>query len=267
MSVHLDGVSAEYGGVNGIGAPVLFGVSMSVNKGEVVGVIGPNGAGKSTLIKLLTRGLKPSSGSITLEGRQLESFGRFELARHLAVVPQTTVLPVGFRVAEVVAMGRTPHLGLFGAMRLADKTVIDWALLTTETKPLASRHVETLSGGEKQRVVFARALAQQAHYLLLDEPTNHMDLKYQLDVLAYARQFATAGGGVLVVLHELNLAARSCDRLVVLKEGHVYAQGSPDKVLTADIISQVFGASVRVLDDDGVPVVVPSVATGSSWLA
>ncbi len=259
MSIEATGVSAEYRDPNGSPVPVLFGVSLTVAPREVVGIVGPNGAGKSTLLKLLTRQLRHFSGGMTLDGRPLEAFGRFELARHLAVVPQTTALPAGFLVAEVVAMGRTPHLGLFGAMKAADRAAVDTAMTTTDTLQFRHRHVETLSGGEQQRVVFARALAQEARYLLLDEPTNHMDLKYQVDLLAYARGFAAGGGGVLVVLHDLNLAARSCDRLVVLKGGHVYAQGSPAEVLTAEVIAESFGAHVRVLDDDGTPVIVPAV--------
>lgn len=257
MTIEMADVSAEYRGSNGAGAPVLSGVSLTVRAGEVVGVIGPNGAGKSTLLKLLTRQLEPRSGHITLGGRPLQSFGRFELARHLAVVPQTTLLPAGFRVWEVVAMGRTPHLGLLGALSATDMAVVEGALTAADLHRFAQRRVETLSGGEQQRVVFARALAQQARFLLLDEPTNHMDLRYQVDLMSYARHQAAAGAGVLVVLHDLNLAARTCHWLVVLNAGRVHALGQPAEVLTTEIISDVFGAAVRVLSDGGTPVVVP----------
>lgn len=257
MSVLMNGVSAEYRSNGAAAKRVLDDVSLSLNPGEVLGVIGPNGAGKSTLLKLLTRRLPASSGEITVEGRPLATFGRFELARKLALVAQAPVLPHGFRVTEVVTMGRAPHLGLFGAVGTADRAAVHAALAATDTERFAGRRVETLSGGEQQRVVFARALAQEPRYLLLDEPTNHLDLRYQVELLAYARAEAGAGVGVLVVLHDLNLAARSCDRLVVLEGGRRVAEGAPAQVLTPDLIERVFGASVRVIDDAGTPVVVP----------
>lgn len=257
MSIRMTGVSAEYRANGAPGKRVLDQVSLNLDPGEVVGVIGPNGAGKSTLLRLLTRRLTPTTGSITVAGRPLADFGRFELARHLALVAQAPVLPDGFRVTEVVTMGRAPHLGLFGATKPADAAAVADALAVTDTERFAPRRVETLSGGEQQRVVFARALAQQPRYLLLDEPTNHLDLRYQVELLGYARSQAAAGVGVLVVLHDLNLAARSCDRLLVLKGGRLVAQGAPADVLTAELIWDVFGARVRVIEDDGVPVVVP----------
>ncbi len=257
MSLRVNGVGAEYRANGAPARRVLRGVSLELAGGEVVGVIGPNGAGKSTLLKLLTRRLAPTEGSITLAGRPLSEFGRFELARHLALVAQAPVLPGGFRVREVVAMGRAPHLGLFGVTGPADAAAVAAALDVTDTERFALRRVETLSGGEQQRVVFARALAQQPRYLLLDEPTNHLDLRYQVELLSYARAQAEGGVGVLVVLHDLNLAARSCDRLLVLSDGELVAQGAPRQVLTAGLVREVFGAQVRVIDDGGTPVVVP----------
>lgn len=258
MSFRVLGVSAEYRANGAPAKRVLDGVNLELTGGEVVGVIGPNGAGKSTLLKLLTRRLAPTEGSITLAGRTLAEFGRFELARHVALVAQAPILPEGFRVAEVVRMGRAPHLGLFGAIGPADAAAVADALHATDTERFAARRVETLSGGEQQRVVFARALAQQPRYLLLDEPTNHLDLRYQVELLSYARAQAEAGVGVLVVLHDLNLAARSCGRLLVLADGRVVAEGPPRQVLTAELVREVFGAQVRVIDDQGTPVVVPS---------
>ena len=266
MSLRVDQVSAEYRPNGAPGKRVLEGVSLHLAPGEVVGVIGPNGAGKSTLLRLLTRRLEPSAGSITLAGRALADFGRFELARHLALVAQSPVLPVGFRVAEVVSMGRAPHVGLFGVTSQADRAAVAAALEATDTARFGARPVETLSGGEQQRVVFARALAQQPRYLLLDEPTNHLDLRYQVELLGYARAQARAGVGVLVVLHDLNLAARTCDRLLVLDGGRLVAEGAPSAVLTADLIGSVFGARVRVLDDAGTPVVVPEFGLADAGL-
>ena len=257
MSVELRGVSAAYPQAGGALRPVLAGVSLRLAPGEVVGVLGPNGAGKSTLLRLLTRRLTPTAGSVTVDGRALASYGRFQLARALALVEQAPVVPAGFLVREVVAMGRTPHLGLFGTPGRADEAVVEAALAATDTARFAERRVETLSGGELQRVVFARALAQRPRYLLLDEPTNHLDLRYQVELLAYARAQAAAGVGVLVVLHDLNLAARSCDRLVVLAGGRKVAEGAPAEVLSEGLLREVYGAAVRLLHDDGVPVVVP----------
>lgn len=257
MSLEVEGVSAAYGANGGVSRPVLRGVSLTVQPGEVVGLLGPNGAGKSTLIKVITKTLKPLEGTVTLRGRELSSYGRFELARELAVVEQKPVLPRGFSVREVVAMGRTPHLRLFGVPSERDRLAVEDALDATELSGLAKRRVETLSGGEVQRVIFARALAQQPRHLLLDEPTSHLDLKYQVELLQYARQQARGGVGVLVVMHDLNLAARSCDRLLMLSAGLVVAEGRPEEVLDEGLIKRVYGAHVRVGEIAGAPVVVP----------
>src|SRR5690606_16421910 len=147
--------------------------------------------------------------------------------RKVALVAQAPEVPVGYRVREMIAMGRAPHLGLFGSPRARDAAVIEHAMAVTETTAFAARFVETLSGGERQRVVFARALAQEPGYLLLDEPTNHLDLRFQVELLRHARAQAAAGLGVLLVIHDLNLAARACDRLVLLDGGHVVAEGAP----------------------------------------
>lgn len=261
MSLRFDGVSAAYAANGRVGRRVLDAVSLELRPGQVVGVVGPNGAGKSTLLRLASGRLAPLSGAVTLGGRSVQEYGRFELARSLAVVAQTPAVPAGFRVRDVVAMGRAPHLGLFGAPGAADKAAIDAALATTGTLAFQQRRVETLSGGELQRVVFARALAQQPRYLLLDEPTNHLDLRYQIELLTYARRQAAEGVAVMLILHDLNLAARSCDSLVVLQGGHKVAEGAPALVLTADLIADVYGARVRLLDDDGVPVVVPDLGS------
>lgn len=259
MSIVAVGLSASYGAVTASGRPrpALRGLSFSVAPGEVLGVVGPNGSGKTTLMRILTRRLEPSGGCVSIDGRDLASFGRFELARTVALVAQAPEVPAGFSVTAVVAMGRAPHLGLFGVPGPEDDEAVSEALRATDTERFASRRIETLSGGERQRVVFARALAQQPHYLLLDEPTNHLDLKYQVELLRYGREQAINGVGLLVVLHDLNLAARSCDRLLVLKEGELVVEGPPAEVLEPSLIAEVFGAEVRVLEDGGVPVIVP----------
>jgi iron complex transport system ATP-binding protein len=202
-----------------------------------------------------------SAGTVEVDGTPLAALGSFGLARRIAVVEQNPVLPAGFTVRDVVAMGRTPHQGLFGAATTESEAAIRQALARTGTAELATRSVDTLSGGESQRVVLARALAQAADHLLLDEPTNHLDLRHQLEVLSFARQAAAAGAAVLLVLHDLNLAARVSDRVVMLAHGQVVADGPPAEVLTARTVSDVYGTPVRVLSDDGVPVVLPRLGT------
>ena len=239
---------------------VLRGVSFELNAGEVLGVVGPNGAGKSTLIGLLTRLLKPAAGSITLDNAPLKSLGRMALARRVAVVPQTSGLPADYTARAIVMMGRTPHLGFLRAERAQDEMIVDAALRRTHTLTFAERELASLSGGERQRVLLARALAQEPRYLLLDEPTNHLDLRYQAEVLRFVRHEVKNGLAALVVLHDLNLAARACDRVLVLSDGEVKAAGAAADVLRHDLIQQVYHTSVSVFNDpDGVPVVMPDI--------
>lgn len=242
------------------GAPfVLDAVDLQVAPGEVVGLVGPNGAGKSTLLRVVTRLVKPVSGGCSIDGVKVGRLSRQALARSVALVAQSPEVPAGFRVREVVAMGRAPHLGLFGAPTVVDEAAVERALEATETTAFADRFVETLSGGERQRVVFARAIAQEPRYLLLDEPTNHLDLRFQVELLRHARAQAAAGLGALLVVHDLNLAARSCDRLVLLDAGRVVAAGAPEQVLRTDTLSSVFRADVEVLGGPDGPVVIARV--------
>jgi iron complex transport system ATP-binding protein len=241
----------------GAGAPpALDGVDLVVAPGEMVGLIGPNGAGKSTALRVLAGLVKPTAGEGRLDGRPLAGYSRLALARSIALVAQAPEVPVGFLVREVVAMGRAPHLGLFGTFGPRDEEVVAGALAATATSGFAGRQVETLSGGESQRVVFARALAQEPAFLLLDEPTSHLDLRYQVELLRYARAQAATGVGVLLVIHDLNLAARSCDRLALLEAGRLVAVGSPAEVLVESTIERVFRAPVDVLPGER-PVIVP----------
>ena len=251
MSLVISGVTAGYPG-----RTVLEGVDLTLKGGDSVALVGPNGSGKSTLLKLITGRLEPQAGTVKIDGREVGRIGGFELARTVALVAQEPRTPAGYLVEDVVAMGRTPHQGLFGAWSRADSAVVESALRDTNTLGLRRRRVETLSGGERQRVVLARALAQQAGYLLLDEPTNHLDLRYQLELLAFARREAARGTGVLSVLHDLNLAARVAERIVLLADGAVLADGPPTAVLEPELLRAAYGAEVAVLHDDGVPVVV-----------
>jgi iron complex transport system ATP-binding protein len=238
---------------------VVRGLSFALRPGEVLGVVGPNGAGKSTVIKLLTRVLTPSAGAVTLDGVPVRRFSRLELAKRVAVVPQAGELPGAFRAIDLVMMGRTPHLGFLAPEREADHEIVERAMRRTDVWQFRERTLVELSGGERQRVLLARALAQEPRYLLLDEPTNHLDLKYQVEVLRFVRREAKSGIGALIVLHDLNLSARICDRLLVMEGGRCVAEGLPAEVLTEARLREVYRAEVTVFAQpgSGAPVVLP----------
>lgn len=252
MSLSVRAVRAGYGE-----GDVLRGLDLELLPGEVLGVIGPNGAGKSTLVRVLTRLLEVREGSVELDGRRLDRIARRQLARLVAVVPQSANLPAGFTVEELVAMGRTPHTGLLGGASEDDAAAVEAALRETDTERLRRRTAGELSGGERQRVLLARALAQRPRYLLLDEPTTHLDLRYQLEALAFIRREASRGVGAMAVLHDLNLAAGGCDRLALVHRGRVVAVGPPGEVLTAGLVSRVYGTGVDVHTFGTRPLVVP----------
>lgn len=256
MSLEIRGLSFGYGDKR-----VVDNLSFAVNAGEVVGLVGPNGAGKSTVIKLLTKVLKGESGEVEVDGKDFHTVSRLELARKLAVVPQLSDLPEAFSAFEIVMMGRTPHLGFFSAETEEDIARVETAMRRTETWQFKDRSVSELSGGERQRVLFARALAQEPDYLLLDEPTNHLDLRYQIEVLRFTRREVSRGLGALIVLHDLNLAARICERLLVMNKGRLVAEGKPTQVLSEDLIREVYGAEVNlfVQPSNNFPVIMPSV--------
>lgn len=238
---------------------ILQDISLNLRQKEIVGVVGPNGAGKSTLIKLLTKVLAPSSGEVLLDGRAIQKMGRLELARQLAVVPQSGDLPTDYRVYDLVMMGRTPHLGFLAKEGKHDHDLVQRVMQRTDIWQFRDRFASDLSGGERQRVVLARALVQEPIFLLLDEPTNHLDLKYQIEVLSLVRQEVQSGLGALVVLHDLNLALRICDRLLIMQQGSVVAEGKPNEILTESLVNQVYGASVSVMQGEGSsPIIVPN---------
>jgi iron complex transport system ATP-binding protein len=241
---------------------VLEGVDLAVAAGEVVGVLGRNGAGKTTLLRVACGALTPDAGQVLLEGRALASIERRERARSVALVSQDTQVPFSFSVAELVLMGRTPHLGWLGFEGAHDLEVALAALDRMGIAALADRSVLTLSGGERQLAMVARALAQQPRLLLLDEPTAFLDLRHRLEVLTVVRELAAAGGSALVVSHDLGVAARFCDRLVLLGGGRILASGPPRDVLTPETLRAAFGIEADVsLAADGVPVVVPRALT------
>ena len=251
----LDGLHFAYGEVQ-----VLSGVSIAAEPGEVVGVLGPNGCGKTTLFKLIIGSLKQASGRIDVDGADLTGLGPGERARRVAAVPQDPVAPVGFTVADLVMMGRNPHLGLLEFEGEQDQAIAVNAMQSTDIFELAHRPVSTLSGGERQRVFVAMALVQRAPVLLLDEPTSNLDLAAQATVMELVQRLCRERGDtVLVVMHDLTLAAQWCDRLVLMDEGKVRTQGTPDEVLTEANVAAVYGADVVIArhPQTGAPVVLP----------
>jgi iron complex transport system ATP-binding protein len=226
---------------------VLSGIDLQLQAGEVLGVLGPNGAGKSTLLAALAGELPPSAGGVSLDRRPLGDWPGAERARRLAVLPQSSSLNFAFRVEEVVAMGRLPH----ASGRARDAQIVQEALRAADAAHLAGRSYLALSGGERQRVHLARVLAQlwpggAGQILLLDEPTSMLDPLHQHTCLQATRRLAEAGAAVLVILHDLNLAARYCDRLLLLEPGRAHAFGTPAEVLRAEPLQAVFGLEVLV---------------------
>ncbi len=235
-------------------AEVLAGVSLELHPGRLVVVAGPNGAGKTTLLRVLAGTLRPDAGEVRLSGAAIAGLSRREVAQRLAVVPQDSHVPFPFRVREMVALGRAPFLGPFGREAPSDVARTDQALAELELQSLAERAYPSLSGGEKQRVLLARALGQGVPTWLLDEPTAHMDLGHRLHCWEWLRSWLAAAPerGCLLVTHDLVLAARFADELVLLERGRVAAHGSPDEVLTPARIASVYGVEARVgRDEDG----------------
>lgn len=233
-------------------ALIVDDVDLTPDAGTTVGLLGPNGSGKSTLLKLLAGTRRPTLGTVTLDDVPLRELRRRDIARRIAQVDQHSDTEVDLRVADVVALGRTPHRGVWGGDDEADRTAIANAVRHTDLGDMLDRSWRTLSGGERQRVQIARALAQEPRELLLDEPTNHLDISHQLELLALVRRLPTT---TIVALHDLNLAAMFCDRLVILDGGRVVAHGAPPEVLTADLIDQVYRVRAEVHLDRGTPVV------------
>lgn len=258
-----EGLCFRYPGVT-LAGDTLAGVSFRIAPGEFVGLVGPNGSGKTTLLRCLSGLLLPQGGTVLLEDRALAEWRPADLARRLGVVPQSEGTGFGFTVREVVAMGRYPHRRRWQRESGRDREAVDAALRLTGLTDLAGRPVTALSGGEGQRVVLARALAQEPRLLLLDEVTAHLDLSYQAEVLSLLRSLQReAGLTIVAVLHDLNLAARFCGRLFLLAKGRILAAGLPSEVLTTDHLSAAYGVAVRVTaSPDGFPLV--SVAGAST---
>jgi len=246
---HYDGSgSRPSGGGNDKGSEfALRDVSVSVAPGSLTGLLGPNGCGKTTLLKLMAGVLKPDLGSVRLKERELRALSARAIAQQIAVVPQETHPAFEFTVLEMVLMGRHPHLGAFQLEGPDDLAIAREALIATGTAHLASRSYTTLSGGEKQRVVIASALAQKPKVLLLDEPTASLDLGYQLEIASLLRELNRERRVTMVLAtHDLNLAASLCDTLVLLREGRVLMQGPTDEALTSATVQQLYGVIADV---------------------
>lgn len=236
------------------GRPVLRGVSLGLAEGEWLALLGPNGSGKSTLLRLLAGLLEPQGGRVWLDGKPLGQLSTWARGQQVAFLPQQSPYPEGLRVEEVVRLGRTPHLGLLGREGPVDDQAVGWALRQTQTEALRHRWLATLSGGERSRVMLARALAARPRFLLLDEPTSHLDLHFQAEFLALLEGLRSQGVSVLTVLHDPNLARRA-DRVAIMAEGCLLREGPPQQVITQPLLSRVYGPGVRVHQLEGQPVV------------
>jgi iron complex transport system ATP-binding protein len=243
------------------GQPVLTDISLDISAGERIAVLGPNGAGKTTLLKLLSGARSPSGGSIFLDGRRLHTLPRPELARKIAVVPQDLVIPFAFTAREIVELGRTPHLGLLRGFRSADRRAVEQAMHLTDTTDLGGRIIHELSGGERQRVIIAMALAQEPEILLLDEPTHLLDITRQAEILDLLTELNCSRGlTVVAAIHDLNLAGRYFNRLLILHRHAVLAEGTPEAVLRADIVEEAYGGPVEIVrtGNGRAPIVLPA---------
>lgn len=249
------GLSAGYGDLT-----ILQGLDLAVLPGRITAIVGANACGKSTLLRTMSRLLSPRAGQVLLDGKAIHRMAPRQVARVMGLLPQSPVAPEGITVADLVSRGRHPHHGLLSRWSPADDIAVADALDATKTMDLADRAVDELSGGQRQRVWIAMALAQQTDLLLLDEPTTFLDIAHQVEVLDLLTDLNHRNGTtVVMVLHDLNLAARYADRLVAMAGGALHAQGAPDAVLTIETVRAVFGLESRIITDptSGRPMMLP----------
>jgi iron complex transport system ATP-binding protein len=251
VSLRLDELSVDIAGRR-----IVTGINLTVGDRQFSGLVGPNGSGKSTILKAIYRVHRPSAGRVLLDGTDLLALAHKDTARRIAVVTQESASEFDFNVREMVMIGRTPHKRSFERDTAADHEIVDQAIDRVGCDRLALRRFNTLSGGEKQLVLIARALAQQADHLILDEPTNHLDIHHQVEILELV---SGLGVTVLAALHDLSLAALFCQAIHVLRAGQLVAAGPPAAVLTPDTIREAYGADVLVIDhpDTGTPHLIP----------
>lgn len=241
-------------------AEILKHLSLTIPAGQITSLVGRNGCGKSTLLRALARLLKPRGGAVYLDNQAIASMSTREVARHLGILPQGPVAPEGLTVRELVAQGRYPHQGWLQQWSAEDQREVDRALSATRTSDLADRPLDTLSGGQRQRAWIAMVLAQGTEILLLDEPTTYLDMAHQVDVLDLLYELNQKEGRTIVmVLHDLNLACRYSDHLVAVRDGAVFARGTPAEVVTEETVKAVFGMACRILADpvSGTPLCIP----------
>ncbi|RAL24244.1 ABC transporter ATP-binding protein [Thermoflavimicrobium daqui] len=239
MNLKLENVSFSF-----MQTPIIQDISLHVSAGQFVGIIGPNGSGKSTLLKTIYRVLKPNSGSIQLADQDIEALSSRYVFQHMAIVSQEATEAFDFSVQEMVLMGRTPHKRLFESDTIDDYVIVQQALARVNMEAFAKRSFMSLSGGEKQRVLIARALAQQAELIILDEPTNHLDIRYQFQLLNLVKNLDVS---VIAALHDLNLASIYTDYLYVMQSGQIVRSGTPKEVLTVDLLREVFGVETEIV--------------------
>jgi iron complex transport system ATP-binding protein len=248
-------VTVGYGG-----APVVHDLSVEIPDGQVTAIVGPNGCGKSTLLRTLARLLAPTSGRVLLDGAPITSMSTRDIATRLTLLPQSPVAPEGLLVRDLVSRGRHPHQRWFSQWSKKDEEVVEAAMAMTDTTALRDRPLDQLSGGQRQRAWIAMTLAQDTDLMLLDEPTTYLDLAHQVEVLELVcRLNRERSRTVAMVLHDLNLAARYSDLVVVMHAGRIVTQGPPAEVFTAQMLSEVFGLDAEILSDPrtGLPIVVP----------
>ncbi|MFE9364497.1 ABC transporter ATP-binding protein [Streptomyces sp. NPDC006978] len=248
------GITVGYGG-----RTVIDGLDVTVPPGLITTIIGSNGCGKSTLLRTLTRLLKPTAGAVVLDGEDIVKLRTRDVARKLGLLPQAPVAPEGLTVTDLVARGRHPHQSWLRQWSSDDVSVVERALAMTGVSDLADRPVDSLSGGQRQRVWISMTLAQGTDLLLLDEPTTYLDLAHAIDVLDLVDDLHESGRTVVMVLHDLNLATRYSDNLVVMRDGSILAQGHPRDVITAELLHEAFGLRAKVIEDPvgGRPLIVP----------
>ncbi len=239
---------------------VLLGIDLEIAPGGITALVGPNGSGKSTLLKALARLIRPQAGAAFLDGEAIAGLPTAEVARRLAILPQAAATPAGLTVTELVEQGRFPHVGALRMLRRQDRDEVRQAIAATGMAGFADRALDTLSGGERQRAWIALALAQGTPWLLLDEPTTYLDIAHQFEILDLVRRLNAENGiSIVMVLHDLNQAARFSDRMIVLKQGEIHSDGRPADVVTAEMLAEVFRMAVHIIPDleNGTPHLMP----------
>jgi iron complex transport system ATP-binding protein len=240
--------------------PVVSGLDVELARGRVTALVGANASGKSTLLRALGRLLRPTSGTVLIDGDEIARLSTREVARRMAILPQDPALPESLTVRQLVAQGRYPHQRMFGGSARGDEQAVTDALMATGIVELADRPLDELSGGQRQHAWIALTLAQETDVLLLDEPTTYLDMAHQVDVLELLADLNRRGRTIVMVLHDLNQAARYADEVIALRSGQIVAAGPPAKVVTEELVRHVFGLEVRILEDPltGGPLCVPA---------